>query len=368
MTEIGFGTPAQKIRTILSLSESNIFVPSPKCKETCIGHQLYSAEFSTTSQAIDQDFEFTYSYCNVFGDKLVDTVSINSAEIPHQSFGAVGTILRTSESNWGNNEWDGVLGLSPSSSNESLLQNVLSQNLLDANVFSLKLPRRQDDPGELRFGGINHDFYEESLRTLKVKQETNHAKDSGSASNELPKNEIAGRWQFDATSFSVTGSKTSLDGYTAILKTDYPGIGLPEIMAGQLNSYLNMQDMSRNLPSVHCSMRKGMPEVTVQLGKEDFILTPYDYTLEVDIGDIGGHRCVSLFMPLLEEGEEDQETIILGSAFLRAWYGVFDFEKRQVGFGKVKPLFEDVEETQSTEQKPKGFGTDDGIEGLGFLD
>lgn len=74
-------------------------------------------------------------------------------------------------------------------------------------------------------------------------------------------------------------------------------------------------------------------------------MTPYEYTLEVDRKDVGGHRCVSLFIARDEE-EGGTRSIILGSGFLRNWFGVFSLGEREVAFEKVAVGSEKVEERE----------------------
>lgn len=69
-------------------------------------------------------------------------------------------------------EWDSVLGLSwerdswmddPRSPNTlpSPFKTIVESEVLDANVFSLQLPRNDSDGGEIVFGGSNEDLFEQ---------------------------------------------------------------------------------------------------------------------------------------------------------------------------------------------------------------
>ena len=83
-------------------------------------------------------------------------------------------------------------------------------------------------------------------------------------------------------------------------------------------------------PSVACEQRAMLPEITFNLEGCNFSLTPYDYTFEWPIeGD--GTRCVSVIMPIGLPPQDTTENM-LGSAFLRAFYSIFDPDGRTVGY------------------------------------
>ena len=59
-------------------------------------------------------------------------------------------------------------------------------------------------------------------------------------------------------------------------------------------------------------------------------MTAFDYTVEMDLGGQAGLVCMSAFAGAEGFAGEDAK-VVLGNAFLRRWYGVFDFERRRVG-------------------------------------
>lgn len=76
----------------------------------------------------------------------------------------------------------------------------------------------------------------------------------------------------------------------------------------------------------------------------------------MDREDVGGRRCVSLFMARGEdEGEEvgggRVRSIILGSGFLRNWFGVFNLGEREVAFGKVAVGIEEGRKRMREDEK-----------------
>ena len=76
-----------------------------------------------------------------------------------------------------------------------------------------------------------------------------------------------------------------------------------------------------------------MPSLTFDLGiggkTANFTLSPWDYTLEVDLPNVGT-VCLFTVFPSGEFGLP-KDLVLLGAPFLRAIYGVFDFGRGRVG-------------------------------------
>src|SRR6266536_3051360 len=148
-----------------------------------------------------------------------DSLHLGGTEIKSQFFGEARRINRNLPS-FGNEGWDGILGLSPSNEASDLgtaspFQNMVAQELLDWNLFSLKLPRGSSDPGEILFGGIDESMYTGKLKNLPL----------------VPYNPdkyqcIRGRWIVPASGIGVGSGFASLNGYLATIETDYPFISL----------------------------------------------------------------------------------------------------------------------------------------------
>ncbi|KAB8295922.1 hypothetical protein EYC80_008742 [Monilinia laxa] len=339
------GSPSQSSRALLSISDNDMFISSTACTNTCHYHQLYDSSLSITQEVTDTLFAMDYAHCSAFGSLTSDTVNLAGLTIS-QKFGAIDSIGRFTDPDWGNLEWDGLLGLAPSSTHSpnSILNpflNLHSQNLLPNLLFTLLLPQNTDMPGLLTFGSINHTLYTSPLKPLALLNHTSVSKNNPAFLSDL----ITNRWQVSCKSLSISGTSSSfnLRPYIALLETSYPGIGLPSSLVFSLHNYLGMEHRGFDIPaSIPCSRRNTLPIITLHLGDHEFPLTAYEYTLEVEREDIGGHRCVSLFIAKEEDEEEEEgvKSIILGSGFLRNWFGVFNLGERQVAFGKVVVMSE----------------------------
>jgi saccharopepsin len=319
ITNISIGAPSQSFSLLLSVSDSDLLIPSIYCLQECENHQRYKAYQSSLHTPHSTAFKKDYLRLSSEGILSEDTIDFVGHSIPKQMFLEADTINNHFTSRA---QIDGILGLAPTIEASPLnhynpFLNMISQNVLDRNLFSLKLPRGPDDAGEILFGAIDHDMYLDSLKSLPlVHQGPVKSPALG-----------GGRWAVSATSLNIGSKFTSLAGFKAVFETDYPFIGLPENQILLIDRSLGMKRMrGDHYPDlVDCAKRRHMDNLTITLGDEDFVLSPWEYTIEIGSGD--ERRCLSAFMPL---PESEEKHILLGSAFLRAFYTVFDLDRRVV--------------------------------------
>jgi saccharopepsin len=191
---------------------------------------------------------------------------------------------------------------------------MVSQGPLDKNLYYLRLA--QD--GEIMFGGINKDLYGGELVTLPLKR-TN---DSW----------LSGRWGVEARFISLVGAKhnVALDGYTAVLESGFSFLAVDPKLLHFFNAYIGAEQVPWYAMPIPCERRALLFDLTFNLAGYNFTIKPYDYTREVQFDDNdGGLRCVSAFERFeAESGEEPY--IVLGSAFMEAFYSVFDLDNEAV--------------------------------------
>ncbi|KAM3083715.1 hypothetical protein ACMFMG_002175 [Clarireedia jacksonii] len=347
ITDIRIGSNKQKIRSLLSISDSEMFIPSTSCTTTCTtSHHLYNASQSSTHISSKSVFERDYDFCSAFGNLTTDTITLAGLSIPKQQFGAVDSISRFTDPDWGNLEWDGLLGLLSHSAGSiaNPFLNMIAKDLIPSPIFTLRLPRGDEELGSLTFGSVDDTLYQGALKTVPLIKPSSSFSSSSSSSSSYSKPQ-SNQYRIPLTSFSLSHSQphTPLPS-TAILSTTFPGISLPAELLLSLHTYLNMTYLSHDTPpSIPCPQRSSLPSIMLRLGAHAFELSPWEYTFEVDREDIGGRRCVSLFMENEyghgreeAEGEVEESVVILGSGFLRNWVTVVDAGEGVVRFGKVK--------------------------------
>jgi len=254
-----------------------------------------------------------------------DTLLVGGVNITHQKFGTADDMYRRGFSPfWGRDDpsWDGILGLAPSSHSSQLrllnpLQNMKEQKLLDKNIFSLKLPRGQKDPGEVLFGDVNKKLFAGKLKSLPVIND--------------PKiyPQLRGSWAVPATPVCIgNGTAYYEKGCVASIESEFPVIALPEDHVLLLLKYLGMEHKGgREPPSINCSRRAVLENLTFKLGEHDFVITPWEYTIEMQSTDFGGKRCMTALYPLPSYATN---YIALGTAFLKRFYTVFNLDEKTV--------------------------------------
>jgi len=213
----------------------------------------------------------------------------------------------------------GVLGLTLSDDGSSMhtpspFMTIAASGILDANIFSLRLRW----PYELSFGRLNPLHYKGNITYVPV---TNKTSPYG----------LTGRWQTSAKSLSIDplGLYYSLENLTASFSTATAFMYLPDAMVVDLLDKLEFEWLPMMPPSLLCASREFLPDITFNLAGQNFTLTPYDYTLLWKT-DEHGVRCVSAIYPINLDPSTNVE-IMLGSAFLRAFYSVFDLDQMTVG-------------------------------------
>jgi saccharopepsin len=81
--------------------------------------------------------------------------------------------------------------------------------------------------------------------------------------------------------------------------------------------------------TVDCDKRDSLPDMAFTLSGYNFSITAYDYVLEIQ------GSCISAFMGM-DFPEPTGPLAILGDAFLRKWYSVYDLGSNSVGLAKAK--------------------------------
>lgn len=116
----------------------------------------------------------------------------------------------------------------------------------------------------------------------------------------------------------------------ATLDTGTSLIAMPTAFAELLNLRIGaIQRPSDGLYSLPCNKRATLPNLTFTLSGHDFSISAYDYVLGLQDGS-----CVSTFQGL-DTSEIVGPLFVLGDAFLRRWYSVFDLGMDRIGLARA---------------------------------
>lgn len=228
---------------------------------------------------------------------------------------ALGLSLHQTSEEWGN------------FSAPSPFQNMVQQDLLDENIFALRLARTDDEIGELILGGLP-----EALdRNEMIEVPLNHSRDGGG--DEWWDFFTSSGWQISAQSISMDFYNESVpvmsSERTAIVSSSHPYIALAEEDAAAANRAIGLVELD---DWVDCETRADLPNVTFDLGPErlSITLTPWDYLIEVYDDLYDELKCVGPFQEI--PVEYDMGFIILGAAFLNGIWSVWDAERETISF------------------------------------
>jgi len=208
--------------------------------------------------------------------------------------------------------FDGIMGLGYDTISVNHIvppfYNMIDQGLIDEPVFAFYLGST-DKESEVVFGGIDEDHYKGKLIKLPVRRKA--------------------YWEVDFESITFGDATAKLDNMGAILDTGTSLIALPTTLADLLNKEIGAKKGFNGQYSVECSKRDSLPDLTFCLSGQDFTIGPYDYILEVS------GSCISAFMGM-DFPEPAGPLAILGDAFLRRWYSVYDLGKHTVSLAEAK--------------------------------
>lgn len=331
-TNITIGNPPQPFNVAIDVSSNNIWVPSAQCSTTyCDPRQEahpYNSSLSATYQAVGGYAHSDWAAVNYGGFWSKDTIQLGDVNIPDHQF-----------EEWTSSScysvgcmpfgYDGVLGLAPpwdpNLEMPNMLSSLLSQELLDEPIFSLKLPHYEDEEGELLFGSTNPTLHKTDFINLPVIN-------------------ITARNGFNHDSWTVPASHIHFDSphpleqtlpsnAYALLDTSLPYLILPSAFARNLTAAIGAARGPYWFQHIPCERRQELPLLTFTLGGEDFSISAFEYTLEIEeLLPHLGRICVTSFMGADEFSlPRDWEGMVLGHPFLRGFYSRWNFGKKEVG-------------------------------------
>ncbi|KAK8043743.1 hypothetical protein PG994_012581 [Apiospora phragmitis] len=288
----------QDFKVILDTGSSNLWVPSQQCGSiACYLHSKYDSSSSSTYKKNGTEFEIRYGSGSLSGFVSQDSMTIGDLTVKHQDFAEA-----TSEPGlaFAFGRFDGILGmgfdrLSVNGIVPPFYQ-MINQGLIDDAVFAFYLSSNNgEDDSEI---------------------------------TEIPLRRKA-YWEVDLDSISFGKETAELENTGVILDTGTSLIALPTDMADLLNKEIGAKKGFNGQYTVDCSARDSLPDITFTLSGNDFAIGPNDYILEVQ------GSCISTFMGM-DFPAPVGPLAILGDAFLRKWYSIYDLGKGTVGLAKAK--------------------------------
>ncbi|RDW93978.1 uncharacterized protein DSM5745_01300 [Aspergillus mulundensis] len=309
--EIEIGSPPQKFKVILDTGSSNLWVPSINCESlACILHSRYNSSLSSTYKRNDTQFSISYGSGSIAGYMSRERVAIGDLQITEQLFAESTEVLGRA---FTHGKFDGVFGLAFDSL--SVLHTpppfytMLAERLLDSPIFAFYLTDAPDGEGsEVTFGGYDTARYEGDLSVIPLREES--------------------FWEVELDGVSVGGEFTEMSGTGVILDTGTSHISVPSVTSEIIHRQMGATKDAYGEWKVKCKSRAALPEIVFTMGGYNFSLGPEEYTQKDKLGCSSIVKAVDIKAP-------SGPLVILGDAFLRRWYSVYDYGSGAVGLARA---------------------------------
>ncbi|CCD25027.1 proteinase A NDAI_0E02105 [Naumovozyma dairenensis CBS 421] len=311
--DITLGTPPQSFKVILDTGSSNLWVPSVECGSlACYLHSKYDHDKSSSYKPNGTDFAIRYGTGSLEGYISQDTLNIGDLNIPKQDFAEA-----TSEPGltFAFGKFDGILGLAYDSISVNKVvppfYNAIEQELLDEKKFAFYLGdanKKSEDGGEITIGGIDKTKFKGDIDWLPVRRKA--------------------YWEVKFEGIGLGDQFAELENHGAAIDTGTSLIALPSGLAEIINTEIGAKKGWTGQYTVECDARPNLPDLTFNFNGKNFTIGPYDYTLEVS------GSCISAIMPM-DFPEPVGPMAIIGDAFLRKYYSIYDLENNAVGLAEA---------------------------------
>lgn len=188
--------------------------------------------------------------------------------------------------------------------------NMISQKLIKEAVFAFKLnPRSQKRGGVLTLGGTDPNDYEGPIAWLNVVRPL--------------------YWEVGLDSVKF-GPISISDPARIIVDTGTSLIASPPYVAEYINMLIGGQASGSGLFRVDCASRSKLPDIVFTMSGHQFSLSPMEYILEFS------GVCVSAFSAMDLPASDNLPVWILGDAFLRKYYSIYDVKNKRVGLATAR--------------------------------
>ncbi|MCJ1324773.1 hypothetical protein MMC10_001435 [Thelotrema lepadinum] len=325
--QVSVGTPPQSTVLNIDTGSTATFVLAPgSCQEGSSCTPAYDSSNSSTYKLISKGtFSDTFLGApSVHGDMFSDIFQVGDAKISNFTMGVATDSTKTSE---------GLMGLGRSGQEiPSILTSMVSQGLINSHAFSLYLNDVAAKTGQILFGGYDTAKFEGDLVFL-------NAQPNLGGGGTISSGNIA--W----TSFAVTTS----EGTTLLSPQDFPiDAGLdsgttsllaPKDVIQQLYNFFDAIPNTNFGQVVSCNIAEAAGSLDFGLGNVTYISVPFAEVLVPASGSDGKQITMPDGTPacaLLISPSPDNVQFILGDAFLRSAYVVYDMDTEQIGIAQTK--------------------------------
>ncbi|KAH9062721.1 aspartic peptidase A1 [Lactarius vividus] len=310
-TEISLGTPPQNFKVILDTGSSNLWVPSTQCTSiACFLHTKFDSSASSTYKPNGTAFSIRYGSGSMEGFVSRDHLTIGDLTIQGQLFAEA---VKEPGLAFAFGKFDGILGLAY----DTIAVNhvpppfyeMINQDLIYEPVFSFRLGSSEDDGGEAVFGGIDHSAYTGKISYVPVRRKA--------------------YWEVELEKVAFGDDELELENTGAAIDTGTSLIVVPTDIAEMLNAQIGAKKSWNGQYQVDCAKVPQLPDLSFYFNGRAYPLKGSDYVLDIQGTCISAFTGMDLNLP-------GGSLWIIGDAFLRRYYTVYDLGRNAVGFAKSK--------------------------------
>ncbi|XP_028263484.1 gastricsin-like [Parambassis ranga] len=307
---ISIGTPPQSFQVLFDTGSANLWVDSIYCNtQACNTHKKFDPRQSSTYSANGQSFYLPYGAGSLNGVFGYDTVTVGGIQITNQEIG-----LSTDEpgQNFVVAQFDGILGLSYPSiaagGQTPVVDNMISNNLLDSDIFAFYLSGDAQQGSMLSFGEVDSSLYQGQVYWTPVTSET--------------------YWQIGVQGFQINGQETGWcsQGCQSIVDTGTSMLTAPSQLLGNIMQAIGAQQNQYGDYLVDCSQVNNLPTLSFVISGVSLPLPPSAYITQ------NNGYCVVGITPTYLPSQNGQPLWIFGDVFLREYYSIYDRSNNRVGF------------------------------------
>jgi len=311
--EITLGSPPQTFSVVFDTGSSNLWVPSTRCQSlACFLHRRYNHKKSDTFKANGTEFAIHYGSGSLEGIISNDLLKVGDISIKRQDFGES---VKEPGLAFAFGRFDGIFGMAYDSISVKGVvppfYHMVNRGLVDQPMFSFWIADQDesDEGGELVFGGYNRDHFVGDIHWAPVRRKL--------------------YWEVQLEKVVFDGETVDFENTGAAIDTGTSLIAVPTAVADMLNRQIGAKKNFAGQYVIDCDKVGNLPEFAFQFNGRLFPLKGSDYILKVQ------GQCISAFMGL-DIPEPLGPIWIVGDAFLRKYYTIYDLGKHRVGFARSR--------------------------------
>ncbi|KAH7160701.1 aspartic peptidase domain-containing protein [Dactylonectria macrodidyma] len=299
--EVEIGSKKKTMYMLIDTGAGSSWVMSADCKsEACALHNTLGPDDSDSLDTSSEAFTIAYGSGKVSGLLAKDTFNLAGMSFEYQ----FGLATNTSDQ-FVQFAFDGILGLSLNTgANENFLDTVAASNDIDKNIFCIALNRAEDgsNKGEISFGSVNKAKYTGDITYTSL----NDGDD----------------WVITLDDMSYDGTGAGVGGIPSYIDTGTSFMFGPGESVKALHALIPGAESSDDTTwTVPCDSDKNL---TIAFSGVEYVISPKDWispksSSGVCTSNVYGHEVV-------------KGAWLLGDAFIKNVYAIFDKDSRRIGF------------------------------------